>query len=350
MQSLDLDLYRRTAALSPSEVHAKGVSGRRREIRRSTKAMASVVTAQVLGPIGDSAAGPRIEVAIGRAFDEFRAVERHCSRFDETSALMRANRDPWRWHRVPEPLYSVVVEAMAAHRRTGGLFDPRIYDRLVELGYDRSFHLLLAEQTGSGVCPPAPDPVAHGPGRGWQPRAVPVLRLINLGGARIDLGGIGKGMAIRKGAARIRPAAGDFLLDAGGDIYAAGAPMDAQGWRVGVESPSGSELPVAVLEISDKAVATSSIRVRSWKRGEQPVHHLIDPRTGEPGGDGLAAVTVVDADPVMAETAAKSLFISGRESIADRASALDLAALWVSADGVTGMSTAIEPFVIWTDA
>ena len=325
------------------------------EVRRTTKSMASIVTAKVIAPAGDDRAEAKIERAIRRAFAEFQVIERHCSRFDDGSALMRANRRPCRWHRAPEALYSLVVEAVAAHERTAGMFDPRIHDRLVELGYDRSFHLLPPAQAepASRAEPASPGgcsrPVANPAGPEWRPGSVPVLRLINLRGARIDLGGIGKGMAVRRAAHRLRSAAANFLIDAGGDLYAAGSPPDTPGWRVGVESPWGSDRPVAVLEVSDKAVATSSVRIRNWKRGDRQVHHLIDPRTGEPGGDGLVAVTVIDADPVGAETSAKSLFLSGSASIYDQATAIGLPVLWVRADGTIGTSAAADPFVIWTD-
>lgn len=320
------------------------------EVRRTTKSMASIVTAQVLASAGDDRAEARVERAIRRAFAEFQVIERHCSRFDDGSALMRANRHPCRWHRAPEALYSLVVEAVAAHERTAGMFDPRIHDRLVELGYDRSFHLLPPAQPEPASHAGCSGPLADPAGAEWRPGSVRVLRLINLRGARIDLGGIGKGMAVRRAADRLRSVAENFLIDAGGDLYAAGSPPDTPGWRVGVESPWGSDRPVAVLEVSDRAVATSSIRIRNWKRGDRQVHHLIDPRTGEPGGDGLVAVTVIDADPVRAETSAKSLFLSGSGSIYDHAAALGLAVLWVRADGTVGTSAAADPFVIWTDA
>lgn len=322
-----------------------------REIRRTTKAMASVVTAQVLASSGGPAPHTEIESAIDRAFAEFHLLERHCTRFDESSSLARANRDPGGWHRVPEVLFALIEESVSAHRRTGGLFDPRIHDRLVELGYDRSFHLLASvHENDPGACAPAPAPADRFPRNAWRPWAIPGLRLVNLRGERIDLGGIGKGMALRRATERMRPVARNFLLDAGGDLYASGVPGEAHAWRVGVEPPSGSGDPVAVLEVSDKAVATSSVRVRTWKNAGRRVHHLIDPRTGDPGGEGLTAVTVVGSDPVWAETWAKSLFICGSATIAKRADDLEVAALWVFADGTARWSPAMEPFVIWTGA
>ena len=63
--------------------------------------------------------------------------------------------------------------------------------------------------------------------------------------------------------------------------------------------------------MTDAACATSSVRVRRWRRGGEQVHHLIDPRSGRSADGGLAAVTVVAADPAWAEVWSKSLFVAG---------------------------------------
>ena len=317
--------------------------------------MASVVTVQV--PVrprradGSTDAERRsVERAIEEVFADFRSIERACTRFDPDSALMRANRRPAAWHRAPEPLYATLRHARAAFERTGGLFDPRIHDRLVDLGYDRSFHLMRPQvKPVERSEDQAPRPATAGP---WRPMLLPGLRLVRLGGCRIDLGGIGKSVALSRSIGILRRAAGDFLVDAGGDIYAAGTPNPTAGWRIGVEPPSGEGGPLAVLEVRDTAVATSSTRIRRWRRGGRTVHHLVDPRTGQPGGDGLDAVTVVHPDPVIAETTAKVLFLSGAEGIADTAERAGVAALWAGdtdrvPDGL-GMNQAMKRHVIWT--
>lgn len=319
---------------------------------RTGRAMASAITVQVpgrpaRGRHGSPAFGRRsLERTVDRALGQFHSVERACSRFTPDSALARANRRPGRWHLAPEPLYAALREARGAYAGTSGLFDPRVHDRLVELGYDRSFHLILSEgcppRSADGSLESGPQPVAD-----WRPRFVAGLRLVNLGGRRIDLGGIGKGMALARAAALLSRSTRHFLVDAGGDLYAAGSPGPTAGWRIGVESPSGEEGHVAVLELSDRAVATSSVRVRQWNKDGRRVHHLIDPRTGEPGGHGLASVTVVHPDPVTAETRSKVLFLAGPGAIGAVADRLGLAVLWVDASGSTGLSSAMAPFVTW---
>jgi len=77
------------------------------------------------------------------------------------------------------------------------------------------------------------------------------------------------------------------------------------------------------------------------------VHHLVDPRTGRPGGEGLAAVTVVGPDPAWAEIQSKALFLAGAEDVRARAEALGLAAAWVAQDGVVGTTAELDTCVIW---
>ena len=307
-----------------------------------TKAMASEITVQAAG-------GPDTAARAERALAVFHRVERHCSRFAATSPLVRCNSRPGRWHRVPATLVRALVEARAAHTATAGAFDPRIHDALVSAGYDRSFELLL-EPGSSDLAfapPPEPQPGVEGP---WAPGIIRPLRLVHLGGRRVDLGGIGKGLALRWAASEMEGLAGPFLIEAGGDLVVSGAPDGQAGWRVGVEDPAGGPAPRAVLEVGSGAVATSSVRLRRWRRDGEMVHHLMDPRTGRPGGAGLASVTVWHTDPAWAEVWAKVLFLAGRDGVAAEAERRGLAALWVDEDGSLAATAAMEPVVMWRAA
>ncbi len=73
----------------------------------------------------------------------------------------------------------------------------------------------------------------------------------------------------------------DFLLEAGGDLVARGRDPDGDRWQVGIEDPAGGD-DLAVVALADRAIATSSIRVNRWLADGRVVHHLLDPRTGEP--------------------------------------------------------------------
>jgi thiamine biosynthesis lipoprotein len=138
------------------------------------------------------------------------------------------------------------------------------------------------------------------------------------------------------------------LLEAGGDIVARGSAPQGGPWMIGIEHPGGGEEP-AVVALRDGAICTSSIALHRWRdRDGREVHHLLDPRSGEPGGEGLLAVTVAGPDPAWAEVWSKTLFLEGLRGIAARARALGLAAWWVRADGSVEMTPAARLATAWT--
>lgn len=299
------------------------------------RAMATDVNVRICGPVAGA------EAALERAQDVFRRVEAACTRFKDDSPLMLANAAGEEWYDVPQECFAAVSEAARAHRETDGLFDPRVLRTLQQLGYDRSLPFLEGVET-DGSAPAGP--VGPGP---WEPGLDPDRPAVRIGPVPIDLGGIGKGLAVRWAAQELIGVGVASLVEAGGDLHAAGPGPELQGWNVGVEDPTGAEEHVAVLNVRDLACATSSIRIRKWQAGGKTVHHLIDPRTGEAGGGTLLAVTVVGPDAAWAEVWSKTLFLAGRDGIRAFAEQRDLAALWVDKHGIVGMTGRMRPYVIW---
>ncbi|GIU88706.1 MAG: hypothetical protein KatS3mg009_3221 [Acidimicrobiia bacterium] len=70
-------------------------------------------------------------------------------------------------------------------------------------------------------------------------------------------------------------------------------------------------MAVATLAVRDAGVATTARTRRVWRRGGVPVHHLVDPATGEPAA-GPLAVTAVAPEAWRAEVAAKALAVGAR--------------------------------------
>jgi len=312
------------------------------EIIATTRAMATDVTVKV-APFPGHHDEARTNEAIQSALGVFHEIEKACTRFDPSSPLMRANASPARWHQVPPVLFRALEEASSAHQRTAGRFDPRVIVELVALGYDRT----LAFSTGAVTTTPrASQPSSARPRDPWNPRFRGGTLEVLLGDA-VDLGGIGKGLAVRWSSQLLASVTPNFLVEAGGDCYCSGVAPDGEGWRTGVEDPAGASEPLAVLSLRDRAVTTSSIRLRQWRAGGRGVHHLIDPRTRRPGGGRLVAVTVVGKDPAAAEVDSKALFLCGDQGIARTARRHGLAALWVDADGQIGLSDTMKGYVLW---
>ncbi len=273
--------------------------------------------------------GEDVGQAVARAVaEDIGASEQALSRFREGAELVLLNEHVGDWAAVSPRLYKALSASLQAWRRTDGLFDPRVLVRLEEYGY-------------VGV------PRAHAPAEqpgvwlGRDPRHRQVLLR-----APLDLGGIGKGLAVRWAARIARRVTGNFLLNAGGDLIAEGRGPDGGGWQIGVEDPHAPETLKAAVRIAARgAVCTSSIARLSWMHAGQKVHHLIDPRTGRPGGEGILAVTVISVDPAWAEVQSKTLFLRGQSGIVE--AARGLAAIWVTDDGSLHVSSAAEPYVFW---
>lgn len=274
---------------------------------------------------------PSVALAIARAVEaDFEASEQAMSRFRPTAELVYLNGHLGEWTEVSPKLYTALATSLRACRRTGGLFDPRILRQLEAYGYAG------ASSGGSAVAQKA--------GTTWLERQ-PRLRRVRTMTA-LDLGGIGKGLGVRWGAAIARHVSGNFLLNAGGDLVALGCGPEGHGWQVGVEDPRNPKDMIAALHLpSGGAVCTSSVARRRWQHDGHTVHHLIDPRTGRPGGQGLLSVTVIGQEPAWSEIWSKALFLQGGDAIAE--ASRNLAALWVTDDGQVRHSDPAAPFVFW---
>ncbi|MEU0218326.1 FAD:protein FMN transferase [Streptomyces sp. NPDC006265] len=126
---------------------------------------------------------------------------------------------------------------------------------------------------------------------------------VRLPGRRLDPCAVVKGWSVQK-AAELLSAAGAtrFCLNAGGDVIASGGP-----WRVGVRHPEHADRLCTVLDVTDRAVATSA----RYERGD----HILDGRSGRPA-TGLLSVTVVAPTLTKADTVATAAFALGAEGVA----------------------------------
>jgi len=309
--------------------------------RFAARSMGSPLVLQVVDAAStDLARGdrPPADQLWGRVTAEFEASDRALSRFRDDSALTALNRvaGDGRWHTVEPRLYGALAASARAARITCGRFDPRVLVDLERLGYRG------AELGGSRQSP-------ADAARAWlerDPRRSAVRAMVPL-----DSGGIGKGLALRWAWRAIEPDLGGrgALLEAGGDLIGREPGPGGPAWLVGIEDPAGEATPLAVVALASGALSTSSVAITNWRAPDgRPVHHLLDPRTGEPGGDGLLAVTVAGADPAWSEVWSKALFLAGERAIGDEARRRDLAAWGVEGDGSLHLTPAARLRTIWT--
>jgi len=130
-------------------------------------------------------------------------------------------------------------------------------------------------------------------------------------GARIHLGGIGKGYAVDRAIDLLRGRGlADFMIQSGGDLYVGGL-NDGKPWRLGINDPRGKPGDVfATLDLSDGTFSTSGDYERSFVKDGRRYHHLIDPDIGEPAR-GCRSVTIVANRATLADVLSTGVFIMG---------------------------------------
>lgn len=277
--------------------------------------------------------------ALDASVDWLRAMERRFSRFIPESELCALNRVAGRWFAASDDLYAVVRLALMAAVETDGLFDPTVLPALHAAGYDRSFERIARDAPAPAVWV-AVGTAARGSAaavESWQaPRPAhaqaargPAWRVVELNaseqairlpvGMALDLGGIAKGWAADQVATRFLDGFAAYLVDLGGDLRVRGGPAPDQPWLIGIEAPDtpAATLPyVAGFELGGGAVATSGDTRRWWRRDGQRMHHLIDPRTGQPAelpsqGARAMTFTALAATACQADVLAKVGFLLG---------------------------------------
>lgn len=122
-------------------------------------------------------------------------------------------------------------------------------------------------------------------------------------GGHFDPSGVVKGWSIERASQMLLEAGlPDHTIDGGGDVRLSGAPGTARPWHVGVRHPLQREAYCAALSLAGGAVATSG----TYERGL----HVLDPFTGRPASD-LVAATVVGPDLTSADAYATAAVAMG---------------------------------------
>jgi thiamine biosynthesis lipoprotein len=132
-------------------------------------------------------------------------------------------------------------------------------------------------------------------------------------GQAINLGGIAKGYAVDAATRAIR-AEGlrDFIVHAGGDLFAAGRHGDRD-WHVGIQDPRGPHGKIIFeLAITNQAFNTSGDYERFIIRDGVRYHHILDARTGFPAR-GARSVTLLANDSFTADALDTGILAVGPE-------------------------------------
>jgi len=267
---------------------------------------------------------PGVLAAARELVDSYLAqVDDAANRFREDSEIRRlVGRTGW--VTLSPTLTHLMSEALAAAELTDGDVDPTVGGAVSRLGYDRDLRLVL-DETGPvrAVVRPVP---------GHRSLRLEGSRLLLPPGIELDLGASAKAVAADRAAQLVHGAFGTgVLVSLGGDIATAGA-APSSGWQIHVQDRD--EDPWTQIELpGGSAVATSSTVSRQWRRGDRTLHHIVDPRTGQPAPEFWRSVTVAADCCAHANAITTACLVRGAPAVAWVRS-LGLPARFLRHDGV----------------
>jgi FAD:protein FMN transferase len=247
-----------------------------------------------------------LDDAVDAAHQVIVSIDQCCSRFKVESELNLVNRyagdGPMQ---ISELLFTALSNAVHAAQATSGLVDLTVGRSLIDLGYSVTF----AEINESA----SPVSFVHKPQGWWSVRLDERSRTVELpAGTVLDLGATGKAWAADLAAAAAAEAVDCAVIVAsGGDVAIAG---DGDGWDVLVSGGGAVPAPETTITLHEGGMATSAPSIRRWKRGDETVHHILDPLTGLPVKTPWAMVSVCASTCTGANAAATAALILGKNA------------------------------------
>ena len=125
----------------------------------------------------------------------------------------------------------------------------------------------------------------------------------------------------------------DYMVEIGGDLFAAGENASGFPWRIGIERPEGGGRTLEqTVRISGLGMATSGDYRNYFEENGVRYSHIIDANTGRPITHMTSSVTVLAEDAMLADAWATALLALGQDRGMEIAKNLDLAALFIVRD------------------
>lgn len=277
------------AALSCLGASAKPARADRRLSRYNWtgEAMGAVSTIEIATHHIDDA-----RKAVEDCVAEIRRLEGLFSLYRRGSALSVLNRQGALEH-PPSELLDLLRFCDGIHHSTGGAFDVTVQP-LWRLYFEHFADPRASDRPPDGAVERARSLID-------QTRIVHHAREIRFlrPGMAITLNGVAQGYVSDRIAARLKAAGMVNVLVDIGEIVALGRQADGRAWQIGILDPRSPYEISDVIELEDKALATSgAYGMRFDAQGLH--HHLLDPKTGRSAAKNLS-VTVSAPSAALAD-------------------------------------------------
>ncbi len=135
----------------------------------------------------------------------------------------------------------------------------------------------------------------------------------------LDCSAIAKGYGTDRVAKLLRSrGVENFMVEIGGEIVTRGVNPDRKPWKIGVTKPTDDSLHVGhelqtILNVTNKAMATSGNYRNFYYKGGKKYAHTIDPKTGYPVQHSILSATVIAKSCAVADAYATSFMVMGLE-------------------------------------
>ncbi len=238
-------------------------------------------------------------------------VNRQLSTWIQDSEISRFNRFGAVGEEFPisKDFLRVMTAAAEVHRLSGGAWDGTVSPLVVLWGFGPG---------GPALSAPSPERIARAREEvGFDKIEIqPAGALVKHHAAvTVDLSSIAKGYGVDAVAEALRGEGfTDFLVEIGGEVFAAGRRPDGRPWRVGINRPDPGAGPgeiYKVVALGDQALATSGDYRSYVLEDGRRRSHVIDPRTGEPVTNGVVSATVLAPSCMLADGLATAVMVMG---------------------------------------
>jgi thiamine biosynthesis lipoprotein len=133
----------------------------------------------------------------------------------------------------------------------------------------------------------------------------------------LDLSSIAKGYGVDAVTTVLyREGFENFLVEIGGEVFAAGVRKDGKQWRIGINRPrkdaAVNDLYKAV-SLKNRAFATSGDYRNFFEVNGIRYSHVIDPNSGYPVSNGVVSVSILAGDCTSADGLATAIMVMGPE-------------------------------------
>ena len=265
----------------------------------------------------------RARYDLNRVKNIFSAEEMIFSRFDPKSEISCLNNNLGVWQNASADVSRLAKRALHYNRISGGMYDPRVIGILENIGYDADFRKKDFSKMK--------DPPKFSAAKGKLMNDLKVGEGKIFFSCRMDFSGIAKGYIVDCAAKYLKSRGWkNFLVDAGGDMFANGKNEAGKKWKTAVEGAPEEKM---MLEVSGKGIATSGISRKKWRIKGKKFHHLVNPKDPNNYSYELRTVSVIAQDTENADGRAKALVLMGKKKGLEFATVRKIAAVFLDSKG-----------------